>query len=102
MGFQWAATMVTTRSVRTQGIKIGAELQDCSWFHSGLNGTQNKWSAEIGLVPYFDFINHSSEGVNADWDFDVETGEIWVDSSELIRVFERKQADLHRLRSGQP
>jgi len=35
--FSWAATMVTTRSVRASGIKISKELLEAHWFLSDRN-----------------------------------------------------------------
>ena len=52
--FSWAATMVTTRSVRASGIKLSKELLESHWFLSDRN--HGKWSTEIALVPYFDFL----------------------------------------------
>ena len=52
--FSWAATMVTTRSVRAAGIQLARDLLDAPWFLA--KGNNGKWSTEIALVPYFDFL----------------------------------------------
>lgn len=58
-------------------------LLDAPWFLHGKSGT---WSTEIGLVPYFDFINHRSPA-NTEWDYNSETGDIWVETADYIRVY---------------
>ena len=64
------------------GIKMTDALLNSPWF---LHDGAGKWSTEIGLVPYFDFLNHTTPA-NAEWDFNAETGEIWVETADYVKV----------------
>ncbi|CBY23330.1 unnamed protein product [Oikopleura dioica] len=70
--FQWAASMVLTRSIQAKGLTLCTELFEAPWFN-------NDSSHEIGLCPFFDLLNHSSEN-NCDWDFNPVTGSVWVEA----------------------
>ena len=58
--FQWASTMVITRGVKCQDLKLSTEMSESNWFYVNPG---DRWPKEIALVLYFDMLNHTGKAI---------------------------------------